>query len=123
LDRRQERNHQGWVRWEEHGNRNGFFKSIAEVEEHCAWYELTLPQTVIACMPKRLRQDAGHILDNALDDHHEDAGEEIMQAEREELQTLLDAWCAKTTLVSWEESTTLVLLWEDRDGQIVDLTR
>lgn len=55
---------------------------------------------VYFCDPIRgVKIDAGDILENALQDHHEDAYEEI---DGKGLQELLDAWCARQTVTSWE---------------------
>lgn len=116
------KDHSGWVLWEDHGKRDGFFRSIAELEEYCADHELPLPQTVIACAPKTLSMDARDIIQQALEEHHEDACEAISTTEREELQAFLDGWCERTGVVSYEPTTTEVMLWEMRDGEMMVLT-
>lgn len=117
------KDHKEWVYWDGHGNRDGFFRDIEELETYCADHEFPLPQTVIACAPRKLHMNANWIIESELEEHHEDAGGSISQAEREELQTFLDGWCERTNVESWDQTTTVVLLWEERDGQIVDLTR
>ncbi len=116
------KDHTGWVYWENHGNREGFFKSIAAIEEYCAAHEVALPQIVVVCAPRKLSIDARWVIEMMVEDHHEDANEHISQAERQELQAILDGWCERTSVVSYEPTTTNVLLWEERDGKVVDLT-
>lgn len=111
----------GWVFWDEdHGKLDGFFRSIKELQEYCADHELTLSESVAACAPKTLSMDARGIIKEALEEHHEDAGEGITHAMRAELQTFLDAWCERTGVVSYEVTTTEVVLWEMRDGEMVE---
>jgi hypothetical protein len=67
--------------------------------------------------------DAESIVRDALEAHHEGAKECVTVAMGDELQVFLDAWCARTSVESHEPTTTDVLLWELRDGEIVDLTK
>ena len=48
--------------------------------------------------------DAEHIIENALDGHYEGAADMISDDERKRLQELLDEWCERTGVVSWEEN-------------------
>lgn len=119
----QAKEHSGWVYWEGHGSRDGYFRSITELEEYCASHEIALPQFVKACSLKKLSMDADYIIDCALDDHHEDAGEEISQLERTELQAFLDGWCERVGVKSWEITDDDVILWTITNGAIDDLTK
>ena len=113
----------GWVFCEGHGKRDGFFRSIKELVEYFAEREIALPQLVKACSARTLSMDADYIIDCALDEHHEDAGECISAAEREELQTFLDEWCARTSVVSYEATDADIILWTITDGVVEDLTK
>jgi hypothetical protein len=118
----QAKDHVGWVYWKGHGDKDGYFRSVAELIEWCADQEIALPQFVKACRAFGLELDAEYIIDCALENHHEDAGENITDAERAELQKLLDEWSKRTGVISYEETNDEIILWTLTDGKIEDLT-
>jgi hypothetical protein len=61
--------------------------------------DLVPDSLVWCCDPVDLHIEARHVLDSALEDHHEDAGDGVDQ---DGLQKLLDEWCAKQGVRSWE---------------------
>lgn len=60
------------------------------------------PPYVYATTPKPLRLDAESIMDSALEDHHEGAADYLDPRDVELLQAILDAWCERTDIVSYE---------------------
>ncbi len=113
----------GWVYCDGYGDQDGYFRSIEELVLHFKDHEIALPQFVKACTEKKLSLDADWIIENALDGHHEDAGDDISVAEREELQAFLDKWCERTKVVSYEQTDVEIILWTLTDGVIEDLTK
>lgn len=61
--------------------------------------DINLPAWLYACTVSRLSLDASYILESALEEHHEDAWEQLLG--EDELQKLLDAWCEKQTMETW----------------------
>ncbi len=86
---------------------DGFLRSD-EVEDD--FEDDEMPEYAWACGSFGLRMDADSIIENALDNHHEDAGENVGDEDRKELQAILDAWCAKQRVTSYEPIDEVVLL-------------
>lgn len=80
-----------------------YFDDDAEPGHEYAW----------ACAAVGFGMDADSIIENALSDHHEDAGENIGNDNRKELQALLDAWCSKQHVTSYEPINEAVILRGD----------
>lgn len=94
-------------------------------EEHDRW--ITDPEDAeddpptryaYATTPRALSIDADGILDDALEsgEHHEDAGLEISDAERDELRAFLAGWCARTGVVSHFPDYSRVVVFTPTDG-------
>lgn len=93
--------YEGWVFWEDHGDDEGYFVSVAGLLSWCKGYAVQPPAYVFACIPMTMSMNAEWIIQDALEEHHEDAGDSISQESRDELQALLDAWCKKQTVKTW----------------------
>ena len=110
--------YEGWVYWEDHGDNEGFFASMKELQKYCEREEIAPPAYVWACNPMGLSIRASTVIDDALADHHENAGTAISREARDELQALLDVWCAKQTVQTWfEDSTRAVVLDQSPPGK------
>lgn len=79
------------------------FDSVEDVLEHCECREIDVPEYL--WIPERIKfeMDADRIIENALEEHHEDADDRISKEDRVALQAFLDEWCAKTTIESFSE--------------------
>lgn len=60
------------------------------------------PESIDVCEPYPLVLDVMDVLENALQDHYEDAADRISNADYKELQKSLDVFCKKVDIVSWE---------------------
>jgi hypothetical protein len=67
-----------------------------------------------ATTPLALHINADNIIADALEngEHHDDAGDEIVPAERAELQSFLDGWCERTGVVSHFPDYSRVVVFE-----------
>lgn len=81
---------------------DGYFLNIEEFLERCEEEEIDVPPYVWATKPVTLSMDASYLLESALDEHHEGARDEFPDGAERELQDLLDAWCAKQKVKSWD---------------------
>lgn len=85
----------------------GFFSNV---DEYLEWLEDNLgfegfgaiPEVVWTCRKSGLQMDAQDILENALENHHEEAGDNISNESEKELQEFLNAWCNKQGVESWD---------------------
>jgi hypothetical protein len=105
----------GWVSWRGHGPNNGYFESVDDLIRYCADHELNSPTFVWACKPDPLKLDADWILDQALEDHHKGARDEISDTEDARLQAFLDEWCAAQKIVTWREDRTRAVMMPPGD--------
>ena len=96
-------NYEGWVFWPYRGPQDGFFHSVEDLRNYCSSSEEDLPKFVWACTKEIFRLNADQILDDATQDHHDDARGEISASEEVRLQAFLDEWSAAQNIVSWHE--------------------
>jgi hypothetical protein len=80
------------------------YDDIDEVIERYECDDEEPPAYVWVAEPIPFTVDADHVIENALDDHHEEAGECISDVARKELQDLLDKWCAEQDVNSYTPS-------------------
>jgi len=71
----------------------GYFSDIEELVDYCLDNEISIPSYVWSTQETKLSMDARSIIENACDELHENAMDNIEG--EEELQKFLDAWCAK----------------------------
>ncbi len=110
----------GWVSWPVHGDNDGYFRSVDALLEHCANHEIKAPAFVWACTAEHLHINAAAILEDALEEHFEDAGDSITATELERLQTFLDEWTAAQRITSWHEDRTRAVMLPPVDGSEVE---
>jgi hypothetical protein len=86
----QEAEYVGWLYFN-----NEYLRDDEELEDHCVQNEVEWPAWVWACSKIEFKINAASIIENALQNHYEDASDHVKREDEEELQTLLDVWCAK----------------------------
>ena len=101
---------------------NDGFLPVDGLEDYFEGDDEEMPSYAWACSGFILSMDAQSILDSALDDHHEDAGENVGAEDLKELQALLDAWCAKQSVTSYTPTDEVVLLDELKSPKEVDVS-
>lgn len=94
------------------GCREGFFMSVDEAIE---WLGDEDPKDVPdkffvwGSTPVSFSTDANWIVESMLEDHYEDAGENISDADIKELQKLLDDWCEKQHIESFTQTHSILV--------------
>jgi len=75
------------------------------------------PDHYWACTSAGISVDADSIIENACEEHHEDAYGEISRESEKELQEFLDAWCAKQSVATFypDFSTAVLVTWPKVD--------
>jgi hypothetical protein len=94
------------------GESGEWWPSVAALLEACTEAHQDPPPYAWGCSLTPFTMSARSLLEDALEGHHEGASDEISTDARTELQALLDAWCAKQKVQTWEHdfSTVVVLL-------------
>ena len=77
----------------------GYSENIEELFSWCHGYDEPVPAYVHPCEGDPLRLDADNILVNVVDDHHPDAGDQVVDAQ--EFRDFVEKWNAKQTCVSY----------------------
>jgi len=91
---------------------------IVELWTQCK-VDMDEPPVIWACAPNRLTMDAYHIVSSELEDHHEEAIEEVSDKALKRLQRMLDKWCSDVDITSWEvDYGTIVVMGDDFWGEI-----
>lgn len=80
---------------ESYGYNEGYFTDIDEFIDYCEDNDIEVPKYVWSTTKTELSIDAGNIIENACEELHEDAYQNITN--ENELQEFLDTWCAKQT--------------------------
>lgn len=81
---------------------DGYYLNIEEFLDRCEEEEMDVPEYIWATKPVSLTLDAEYLLENALTEHAEDTRDSISTDAELELQALLDGWCDKQKVKSWE---------------------
>lgn len=90
-------------------NGDGYFHDIAELRDHCTEHDLTPPPFVYPCEKRRPTSDADHVIENALDEFHESAADQISPEALKGLQTALDDFWSESGVEGWFPDTTRVI--------------
>lgn len=69
---------------------------------------------VYACTLSGLHYSAEHAIDSMLEDHHEDARDELGEDACAQLQAMLDVWCAAQGVRSWDPDYSRAIVYEPR---------
>ncbi|KZL02164.1 hypothetical protein PsAD5_00113 [Pseudovibrio sp. Ad5] len=86
----------------------GYFSELSIVKEHCHGHDEIEPAYVFTCHEQPLRLDAENILENATSDMHEDAHEEVVDAD--EVHKFVKQWNSKQTCRSFYPNWTQVII-------------
>lgn len=90
---------------------DGLFLNIDDLLDRCEEEGVDLPEYAWAAKEVPLAMNADWLIERALEEHGEGAREEIADKNVPELQNLLDSWCTRQDLKSWQpDYTTAVLL-------------
>jgi hypothetical protein len=76
-------------------------EAIVELWVQCK-VDLDEPPIIWGCAVSQFKLDADGIVDSELENHHEDAYEEVGQNDRDRLQRMLDKWCKDVDITSYE---------------------
>jgi len=79
----------------------GFWQTIGDAVDELEDDGGEVPAYFWACTEDALKLDANGIIESALEDHHEDAGENISGKDECRLQALLDEWCDTVNVTTW----------------------
>jgi len=88
----------GWVS----DGDEGFWSSVEDAIDHYDGEDLDCPEWLWACRRVPLHADADGVIEHALEDHYEDAADQIDDTDVARLQVALDAWCESIGIESWE---------------------
>lgn len=77
----------------------GYFSDTDDLRQSCEDYDVPVPAYCWPCTSAPLRLDPESLLERAVDDMHEDAADQIVDADG--LCEFIEAWNAKQTCVSW----------------------
>lgn len=94
---------------------DGYFLNIEEFLDRCEEEEVEVPPYVWATKPVPLSMDADFLLESALDEHHEGARDEFPDGAELELQKLLDDWCSKQKVKTWDTDYKRAVLLHPKD--------
>lgn len=101
----------GWVSWPDHGPNEGYFASVDDLLAYCADEGVEPPAYVWGCLELAFQINAHDVIENALEEHHEEAKYKISDESIGELQEFLVAWCAKQDVKSYyEDRSTAVII-------------
>lgn len=79
----------------------GFFRDCGELREWLEEDGVPMPADVYPCEARGVKLNAGWIIEGACDDHAECVMEDA-EDHQQELQVLLDQWCATLKARSWD---------------------
>lgn len=86
----------------------GYSSDLPALHDWCSGNGRPIPAYVHPCDPTPFRLDACGILESALDDHHDDAADQVV--DEGQLARFLDMWNAKQTFTSYYPDNRLVIV-------------
>lgn len=110
------------VVWEEGSgdmSGDGYFSSTDTVREQCERDGVPVPAYVWGTTPVVMSLDAGHIVDQALEDSYEGASDAVSADALTELQSLLDGWCERHPVKWWSEDRGVAVMMTGRGEEVV----
>lgn len=97
------------------------FEALDELRDHCLHLGRPDPLIVHPLVSDGIKLDVQRIIESALEDHHEEAGDQLANGAREELQAALDAWAAKQRVETLYPDTKVVVVlpegWDRSDDE------
>ena len=96
----------------------GYFSDTDDLRQSCDDYDVNVPAYCWPCVATPLALNANSLLEQATDEMHEDAADEIVDAD--ELVAFIEAWNAKQTCVTWcPDYSRVVVLDRDRFDALI----
>ena len=96
----------------------GYSSSLDALREWCEDHEVAMPAYVHPCDETAFALDPAHILESALDEHHEDAADQVV--DEEGLEAFLKEWNAKQTLRScFPDTKRVIVLDQERFDALI----
>lgn len=96
----------------------GYFSDTDDLRQSCDDYDVKVPAYCWPCVATPLALNANSLLEQATDEMHEDAADEIVDAD--ELVAFIEAWNAKQTCVTWyPDYSRVVVLDRDRFDALI----
>ena len=95
---------------EDDGDDSHMHLTLADFAQACGEVGMEPPAWVWACVTETPRSDARWIVEDALEDHHEGAGDTITKEHIAKLDEFLRAWWAESGVVSYRVDRTRVVV-------------
>lgn len=96
----------------------GYSSDLDALREWCADWEAPVPAYVHPCDEETFALDAGQIIESALDDHHDDGADQVV--DEEGLEAFLKEWNAKQTLRScFPDTKRVIVLDQERFDALI----
>jgi hypothetical protein len=92
---------------------NEGYMSTDDVEDHFCDSDKELPEFAWACDWFGISIDVDHVLETALEEHHEDAFDLVSQADIDELKTMLKTWCDKQGVKTYTPNSKKAIVFSD----------
>lgn len=89
----------------------GYFSDTDDLRQSCEDYDVPVPAYCWPCTSRPLRLDPDSLLERAVDDMHEDAADQIVDADG--LCEFIEAWNAKQTCHTWYPDYSRVVVLDD----------
>lgn len=91
----------GWIYWTDDKIGDHFYPSVKKLVDLCKRKQVAIPREVNGCFSMGLSMNAEDVVESALEEHHENARDQIPNAEIDKLQKLLDAWCSEQKVATY----------------------
>lgn len=99
-----------FVFWDGRGPQEGYFASVEDLLEYCESEGIAPPAYAWGCYRQEMTMHADSLIESALDEHHEDARDQIAPGEEKRLQAFLDEWCRAQCVFSWFQDTEVAVV-------------
>ena len=96
----------------------GYFSDTDDLRQSCEDYDVSMPAYCWPCTSRQLRLEPDSLLEQAADDMHEDAMDQIVDADG--LCDFIEAWNARQTCKSWRpDMSRVVVLDRERFEEVL----
>lgn len=92
-----------------------YFRDFDRLWEHCLDSDIDLPDVIFGCKPNAFYLDADRMIENELEEHYEDAGENITPESRAKLDAFLTAWSEEQGIETQEPDYETGIVLSDKD--------
>lgn len=97
-----------------------WFHDFDELADHYDGDDEARPAWAWGCTPIGFGLDADQAIEGALEEHHEEAGDNISDAERKRLQSFLDEWAVAQKITSYQCDESTVVLLPTAEAEVAD---